>query len=373
MSITNFAPLFKRTANGAVQVWTVQVDPHDDGTASIVIKHGKLDGVMQEVVEHIKQGKNPGKRNATTPVQQAIKEAEARWTRQRDRRHYGETLDESDSKISIAPMLAHKFAEHHHKVNWKDRENIFIQPKFDGHRCLAFVDSKMNIKLYTRKGVEITSVPHIVKQLSAAPPNSIIDGELYMHGAHVTQIGSLITRKQEASKDLCYIVYDVVDANKPFRERFKTLAEDCVQFDDETHINLARTINIGSMEEAYEFQQIAISHGYEGAMLRHGTATYRAGKRSDSLLKLKTFIEDDFLIVGCRHGKVEDEAIFVCLTDAGHPFDITAPGTVEDRREYWSNQQQYIGKKLSVSYVGYTDTAEPVPFHATAIKIADGL
>jgi hypothetical protein len=75
-----FEPLFKRTSTGATQVWQIRVEPQDDGTAIIVTSHGQVDGKIQEGRDHIKQGKNPGKKNATTPVQQAIKEAESKWT-----------------------------------------------------------------------------------------------------------------------------------------------------------------------------------------------------------------------------------------------------------------------------------------------------
>ena len=99
-----FEPLFKRTATGAVQVWRIRVEPQDDGTAIIITTHGQLDGAQQEARDHIRDGKNTGKRNATTAAQQAIKEAEARWTKQRDRNHYGLTVEESDGRPSCTPF-----------------------------------------------------------------------------------------------------------------------------------------------------------------------------------------------------------------------------------------------------------------------------
>lgn len=364
MSLIDLPVLFKRASGGAIHQWQIRVEPHDDGTATIITTHGQLDGAQQEARDHIKEGKNPGKKNETTPQQQAIKEAEAEWTKKRDRKHYGLTVEESDAKIAAAPMLAHVFEDHAKKINWDDKDHLHVQPKFDGHRCLAVVSGKMEIKLYSRQGIEITSVPHIVEQLYTAPPGTVLDGELYIHEQPLNKIGSLIKREQAGSADLCYMIYDMADPKKPFADRFRRLEDECGQFEDESHLHLARTQKVGSLGEAEEFQAACLEHDYEGAMLRWGTEGYKPGKRSDGLLKMKTFVDDNFVIVGCKEGRGQFEgmAIFECVTEAGHKFDVTSPGTHEEKRAAWQNRDSYNGKRLTVKYQTYTSTEEPVPF-----------
>lgn len=204
-------PLFKRTATGAIQIWEVRVELRVDGTATIVTTHGLVDGKKQEARDHIKEGKNPGKKNETTIVEQAIKEAVARWTYQRDRRHYGLTVEESDAKRTVAPMLAHKYEDHAAKINW---EHAYAQPKFDGHRAIIFRDTNTNgnIRVFSRKGELIESVGHLFSDLkSIMPKGSSLDGELYVHGLELRKISSLIRRKQEDSIRLCYMAYDTID------------------------------------------------------------------------------------------------------------------------------------------------------------------
>ena len=365
--------LFKRDAKGKVQQWIIRVEPHDDGTATIITSYGKVDGAMQEARDHITQGKNAGRKNATTPAEQAVKEAQARWQKQKDRRHYGESVQESDGKIALAPMRAEVLQDHLDKIDWTDSSQIRIQPKFDGHRCLAIIDAKMQIKLMSRGGEEIVTAPHIVEQLRSAPPNTIIDGELYIHGVPLNKIGSFVTRAQPESAQLCYMIYDVVDTEKPFVERFDWLRRETESFIDEKQLFLSKTVEVSSLDDAYAFRDEAIGHGYEGAILRHGRAGYRSGKRSPNLLKLKMFEDADFTVVGYKPGRgpSADMAVFECVTDAGYKFDVLAPGSHAEKRAYLEKGDQYIGKRLTTKYAGYTQTEEPVPFQPVAKNFAD--
>ena len=365
-NLIDLPPLFKRASTGAVQVWEVRVDPLDDGTAKIISRYGQVDGQKQEAVDHIKVGKNPGKKNETTAQQQAIKEAEAKWTKRRDRKHYGLTVEESDIKIAAAPMLAHPYDDHAGKVDWDNKHHLHVQPKFDGHRCLAFCDERMEITLYSREGCLIETTPHINEQLHPIMyPGVILDGELYIHGMPLNKIASLIKRKQDGSQNLCFMTYDLGDPTKPFADRFQTLSQDYMDDSlDTPHVQLARTQAVGSLGEANEFQAACIENGYEGAMLRHGTSGYKPGKRSAGLLKMKTFVDAEFVIVGCKEGNAgyAGMAIFECVTPDGNKFDVTAPGTHEEKRAAWQARDSYNGKRLTVKYQFYTQTDEPVPF-----------
>lgn len=367
--------LYKRTKSGDVQQWEIRVENNSDGTANIIVTHGLVNGQKQVETETISEGKNAGRKNATSPWEQAEKEAEAKWSKKRDREHYGLTVEESDMKISAAPMLAHVYEDHAKKIDWNSGL-VAAQPKFDGHRCLAFRDTDYNIQLFSRKGDPIESCPHIIEQLKLImPTNSIFDGELYIHGRPLNEIASLIRRAQEGSANLCYIVYDTVDKNRPFHERFLGLsgrfytpdAREC------THLHLARTETVKSEEAAFEFQQQCLENGYEGAMLRHGDYDYESGKRSHGLLKMKTFRDGEFVVVGAKEGrgKFEGMAIFVCQTESGSTFEVTAPGTHDQKRAYWANHQQFVGQKLTVKFQNLSATENAVPIFPVALGFAN--
>ena len=373
-----FEPLFKRTSTGAVQTWQIRVEPNDDGTATIITTHGQVDGAMQEGRDVVREGKNPGKKNATTALQQAIKEAESKWTRQRDRNHYGLTVAESENKKLVAPMLAQSLTDskgvltgYAERICWGDQAHLHVQPKFDGHRCLA-IRGENEIKLYTRKGVEVVTCGHVIEQLKQImPANTTYDGELYTHGVEVTTIGGYIKKAQPGTENLCFMMYDIV-ADLPFSDRIALLVNS-LRNGYGTHLHLARTQSVLTFDAMMEFQSACIENGYEGAMLRHGTLGYEPGSRSAGLLKVKTFVDAEFVIVGCKQGrgKFEGAAIFECVTAAGHKFDVTAPGDMPTKQAYWQNHQQYIGKRLTVKYAQMTETAEPVPFHPVAKGIME--
>ena len=364
MERVEYPTLYKRASNGSVQEWTIWVNAMPDGTGVINVEHGKQGGKKQVTQDHIKEGKNLGKKNATTALEQAVAEAEAKHTRQRDRKHYGLTVEESEAKKALAPMLAQKYEDYAGQVDWDDTDHIRVQPKFDGHRCLAIANDRMEIQLFSRKGEEITSCDHLKEQLfPLMDARMILDGELYIHGKPLNKIGSLVRKKQKGSSDLCFMLYDINDTEKPFVERFDRLQWG--MYDQSlSHVQLAKTEQVSSQEEAAFFQAQCLDHNYEGAMLRHGRSGYDPGNRSAGLLKMKTFQDDEFTVVGCREGRgaAAGMAVFECVTADGNKFEVTSPGTHEQKRHFWDNHSDYIGKKLTVKYQMYTDTATPVPF-----------
>lgn len=114
----------KKTLYKDNRVWEISVDD-----TIITIRHGQVGGKIQEISEIIYAGKNIGKKNETTPEQQALLEAESKYNKQLDK---GYTVDGSPPKVdTILPMLAHKFSEFSHKIVYP----AYVQPKLDG--CLS--------------------------------------------------------------------------------------------------------------------------------------------------------------------------------------------------------------------------------------------
>jgi len=134
--VTTFPPLFKQTSDEGLQVWKIWVDPLPNGTCKIVCQYGRVDGKQQTKEEVITQGKNIGKKNETTPLAQANLEAQAKWTKQRDRKCYSEdpTGAASAAKRALSPMLAKVYEDYLKKIDWT---SAYAQPKLDGFRCMV--------------------------------------------------------------------------------------------------------------------------------------------------------------------------------------------------------------------------------------------
>ena len=179
MNIKTFPTLYRQRQSGAIQTWTISTEDN-----VIVTRWGQEDGSMQESRDEVKEGKNIGRSNATTPTEQAQAEAQSKWERKLKRGHVQERTGAKTGQIDaiieggVWPMLAHRFDKVGHKINFP----AFTQPKFDGHRCVAIIDDKGKCALWSRSRKPITSLPHIVEAYEALDVrNMVFDGELYNH------------------------------------------------------------------------------------------------------------------------------------------------------------------------------------------------
>lgn len=104
---TNFPTLYKLTSTKAVQQWTISVDD-----TTITTTYGQVGGAMLTTSDTVTEGKNLGKKNATTPAQQAIAEAKAKWEKQRKKGYVEDVVAATAGKVDdvieggVLPMLA---------------------------------------------------------------------------------------------------------------------------------------------------------------------------------------------------------------------------------------------------------------------------
>lgn len=116
--------LYKVDSKGKIREWSVQVI--DGKPAQIIVTHGAKGGKLQEKITFIDKGKNIGKANETTILEQAQAEAKSKWLKQQDK-CYAETIGEPEFR----PMLAHRMDKYPNKVKYP----CYVQPKLDG--CLS--------------------------------------------------------------------------------------------------------------------------------------------------------------------------------------------------------------------------------------------
>ena len=154
--------LYKKTTVGKTQIWTIEVSGNKFRTIS-----GQSDGKKITNKWTICEGKNVGKKNATTGKEQALKEAEAKHKKKLEA-GYHLNLKNISEKRFYEPMLAQDFKNKNRQkevMSGLESESsvgdaVFSQPKLDGIRCIA-----MREGLFTRSGKEIVAVPHIHEAL----------------------------------------------------------------------------------------------------------------------------------------------------------------------------------------------------------------
>jgi len=359
-----FPVLYHKGSNGSIRQWQVWSEGAD-----IVTEHGQHEGKLQ-MARKTATAKNVGKSNETSPTIQARIEAEAMYTHKLTRK-YALSIVECEERLML-PMLALSFEKKKHKVVYP----AFIQPKFDGVRCLARVigraEGRSIVQLLTRGGKQ-WDIPHIALELGAfMPEGMVLDGEIYLHGKTFQEISKLVKKQRPESKDLEYHIYDVpmyqsadgvADDEHPFAKRLEALLEvhKVITGLKLKHLIMCPTSTVLCEEDVYEIQSDLLELGFEGAIVRSMKGIYKFGYRSADLLKVKTFMDDEFEIVGFHagDGKFETCVIWDCVNKDGEPFKCVPRGTFAERKEWLDTGADYIGELLKVKFFDYTDDGIP--------------
>lgn len=358
---TTAVKLYKVDKTGSERVWSIKIKDNE-----IIINYGVLGGAMQIQSEDVPTGLG-----GRTHDQQLISRVKSRINKQLDK-GYNKTLEDAHKNIgkdasgNLKPMLAQPIK----RISSIDWASAFCQPKYDGHRMMVEVQDGV-ARAYSRLGKAITSVPHILEPLSNLASGTVLDGELYHHGTPLQTIASWVKRNQPESANLVYIVFDVVHS-APFIERYNSIQMMLQSrvLEDHPHIQVAETGKINSMEFVGPNLRHQIDKGYEGLILRHSTAGYEVGARSRSLIKVKQMFDGEFKCVNIRES-ADGWAILDCVDSEDRRFGVSAPGTMEDKREVLYNANQYIGRFVTVEYSMLTK--DKIPFHPVATRWREDL
>jgi DNA ligase-1 len=114
-------------------------------------------------------------------------------------------------------------------------------------------------------------------------------------------------------------------------------------------------------EDVYKLQSQFLEDGYEGAIVRELDGEYRFGYRSNKLLKVKSFMDEEYKIVGFTTGvgRFEGCCIWICETGSGLEFKVVPQGTMEERKATYDTADKNIGKHLKVKFFELTDDNIP--------------
>ena len=91
--------------NGKTKSWTARIYRDMlNGNATAEIVYGQLDGKKQTTTREYTEGKNPGKKNETTPLQQCMSETRRKWQDKLEKEGYSlvQPVLESESNHSTS-------------------------------------------------------------------------------------------------------------------------------------------------------------------------------------------------------------------------------------------------------------------------------
>ena len=318
--------------------------------ADTVIQESGVVG-SENIVKHVSScsPKNVGKINETTAVEQAYLEASAKIKKKLSEGYY-ETLKEASSSDLILPMLAKDFKEEFNKVTYP----FFVQPKLDGMRSLKYASKGF----VSRKNKPINTVKHIEQDFKDI--DFVLDGELYAHGETFQRNMELIKKyRKDETENIKYHVYDMIDTNAPFSERYRLLCEIFEKFQP-VNTEIVPTFMVNTYEELIERHTEFLKQGYEGTIVRWGNKGYEINKRSSNLLKFKDFKDVACNIVDVKPSeKRPEQGSFVCELEDGRTFGCGMRFSQDERVNILKNKELYIGKVAEIRFFEFTDEGIP--------------
>ena len=175
-----------------------------------------------------------------------------------------------------------------------------------------------------------------------------------------------INRKDHTIKDgqfqaFDYIVYEDFSkgySNKmTFSERVFTL-QNLLLNKNLDLISFLEQIPITSFHELTAFSSTAASKGWEGLMLRKND--FYKGKRSNDILKVKTFFDEEYIVTDIETGpfryikegkEVEEEMLSsVSIIHKDNKVSVGSGFSIDQRKHYFKNPEMILGKEITVQY-----------------------
>lgn len=257
----------------------------------------------------------------------------------------GQATDGKDSKAGAdAPplLLAHRFEDHHDPTGW------WLSEKLDGVR--AYWDGKQFV---SRLGNAYLAPEWFIEGL----PDFPLDGELFAGRGRFQHAVSIARRMDRGAgwSSLEFVIFDAPAVDHGFEDRLKHL-DDHFGANPWKHAKvLEHRVCEGHDDLQTELRRVEALGG-EGVMLRRPGSRYIAG-RSDTLLKVKSFLDTEARIIGHQAGTGRHEgrlgALLVELPN-GTKFKV-GTGLSDAERDAPPD----VGEVVIVRYQELTDAGVP--------------
>lgn len=376
--------LISRDSKGKIRVVEISYKWEDDYSGFVIRRYtyqygGKVTAQPEIVVD---KGKGVGKGRRTV-TEQAQLEYNSHLKKYQDKGY--KLLDKEINKYSkeeleallptevtdangcLKPMLAKDF----NKVASSALEKKWLASrKIDGVRCLMYC-SNGEIHTTSRGGQHydystkhITEHPDMVALMDKFP-NLILDGELYIHGRplqYISGVARLEVDKYSKCEDLEYWIYDIVDVDSKFEDRLEVLEDIVAPYfeNSDIKVKMVEHVECEGWNEIKTLHDKYVSEGFEGVVIRNPGKTYGVNKRTNDMIKVKMYKDEEFEIVDISEGLREEDMCFICKTDKGLEFKAKPMGNRELKQQYRDRLSEIIGKMATVKFFYYSESGVPL-------------
>ncbi len=241
----------------------------------------------------------------------------------------------------------------------------YASKKFDGYRCLADIDGD-TCTLYSRSGTVYVNFPDIEQALIETfrgKGRTILDGEIMSDNFQAMQRSAFASSRGTTVGDVKYHIFDTVPVTEwetqvfstKKSQRYKTLKD---MFDtgviSKPNLVLVEHTYVNSVDDILKLEKQWLSEGYEGAMWVPDIPYY-LGKKSNKMLKFKTFQSEDVTIIGFNKGEAGTKyentlGSFICRQENGKTCDCGSGLSDEDRDYIWNHQSEFLGRIFEAKY-----------------------
>jgi DNA ligase-1 len=267
--------------------------------------------------------------------------------------------------------LANKYDEKTKKKVDFEKNVWYVSRKLDGVRCLIIVDDKGKAKSFARSGKQFHTLSLVEKEIEElGVKNVVYDGEMCIVDEEGNEdfqsIMKEIGRKDHTIQNGLFQIFDFIPYRMfskgsgetgLFTQRINAL-QNIMLGKQNNLINFLEQSPVSSFKELDDLTITASKRGWEGLMLRKNVP-YQ-GKRSNDILKVKTFYDSEYKVIETFFGplryikegvEVEEEMLSgVAIEHKGNTVRVGSGFTIDQRKLLFKNPHDILGKTITVQY-----------------------
>ncbi|HLD91586.1 MAG TPA: hypothetical protein VI911_11365 [Patescibacteria group bacterium] len=281
---------------------------------------------------------------------------------------------------NCVPTFNVVLAKDYNKITKKpnfDKESWYCSRKLDGCRLLV-VKMGEDVKCFSRTGKEFETLDVIKEEVSQLNiDNCVLDGEMCLvdeNGQEDFQsVMSEIRRKDHTIKNPAYKIFDMLTigefveekGNTNLTERLNNLNKLMENYKG-TCLQVLKQSFVPNLETLMEGVSAATKQGWEGLIIRHDVPY--EGKRTNNLLKLKKFFDDEYVVTDIEIGKmrfalgnseIEEEVMTkAVIKHKGFDVGVGSGWSIAQRRQFKNNPSDILGKTVTIQYFEETQNQD---------------
>jgi len=259
------------------------------------------------------------------------------------------------------------------KPNTKLDQDWVIERKLDGNRAILIYNNPQDIHIYSRTGLEYTTLNKIKEDVVklGLDNDTVLDGEICLvdENDHEDFQGIMkeIRRKDHTIPNPKYIVFDMMplpvfegkETGLVYKDRIQPFIDKYTELDPDTIKTITPIEYVDYSEENLTFmKKCVVDDHWEGLMFRKNVPY--EGKRTDNLLKFKSFFDAEYAVLGIEESEVTEvinnkankiKAVgSLLIKHQGYTVKVGSGLSLEQRKAWLQNPDQIIGKTITVKY-----------------------